>query len=200
MNSTDTNRQPLTGQHFQVAVIGGGITGVAIARECARAGKRTLLIEQRDFASGTTSRSSRILSGLRSLEQGDVAFAREKIREKQRLVRERSHLVHPSHFLMALSPDNRRSAMTARTALWLYRRMTGSKLDTSSFEMEHKKLERALDRGPYLPRGPAAAFAPAPSTTAYTSPSSRAFVKSSSVVEATLAPLSSAWTRMLATG
>jgi glycerol-3-phosphate dehydrogenase len=147
MNSSDTNRQPLAGQHFQVAVIGGGITGVAIARECARAGKRTLLVEQHDFASGTTSRSSRILSGLRSLEQGDVAFAREKIREKQRLVRERPHLVHPSHFLMALSPDNRRSAMTARTALWLYRRMTGSKLDTSSFEMEHKKLERALDRG-----------------------------------------------------
>ena len=96
-------------------MIGGGITGVAIARECARAGKRTLLVEQHDFASGATSRSSRILSGLRSLEQGDVAFAREKVRERQRLVHERPHLVHPSHFLMALSPENRRSAMTART-------------------------------------------------------------------------------------
>jgi glycerol-3-phosphate dehydrogenase len=147
MNSSETNRQPLSGQHFQVAVIGGGITGVAIARGCARAGKRTLLVEQHDFASGTTSRSSRILSGLRSLEQGDVAFAREKVREKQRLVHERPHLIHPSHFLMALSPDNRRSTMSARTALWLYRRMTGGKLDTSSFEMEHKKLEQALDRG-----------------------------------------------------
>src|ERR1700740_193367 len=163
MNSSETIRQPLTGQHFQVAGIGGGITrvagrthcgprggatpGVAGARERARAGKRTLLVEQHDFASGTTSRSSRILSGLRSLEQGDVAFAREKVREKQRLVRERSHLIHPSHFLMALSPENRRSAMTARTALWLYRRIAGRRLDTSSFEMEHKKLERALDRG-----------------------------------------------------
>src|ERR1700751_5608480 len=143
MKVAENNRQPLSGQHFQVAVIGGGIMGVAIARECARAGKRTLLVEQHDFASGTTSRSSRILSGLRSLEQGDVAFAREKVREKQRLVRERPHLMHPCHFLMALSPENRRSAMTARTALWLYRRMTGSRLDTSSFEMEHKKLERA---------------------------------------------------------
>jgi glycerol-3-phosphate dehydrogenase len=147
MNSSEMNRQPLNGQTFQVAVIGGGMSGVAIARECARAGKRTLLVEQHDFSSGSTSRSSRILSGLRSLEQGDMAFAREKVREKQRLVRERPHLIHPSHFLMALSPENRRSAMTARTALWLYRRMTGSRLDTSSFEMEHKKLERALDRG-----------------------------------------------------
>jgi glycerol-3-phosphate dehydrogenase len=65
-------------------------------------------------------RSSRILSGLRSLEQGDVAFAREKIRVQQRLVRKRPHLVYPAHFLMVHSPDNRRSAMTARTALWLY--------------------------------------------------------------------------------
>ena len=61
----DSNRAPLAGQHFQVAVIGGGIMGVAIARECARAGKRTLLVEQHDFAAGTTSRSSRMLSGLR---------------------------------------------------------------------------------------------------------------------------------------
>src|SRR5207237_10689348 len=42
----DSNRAPLAGQHFQVAVIGGGIMGVAIARECARAGKRTLLVDQ----------------------------------------------------------------------------------------------------------------------------------------------------------
>src|ERR1700751_1688775 len=140
MKVAENNRQPLTGQHFQVAVIGGGITGVAIARECARAGKRTLLVEQHDFASGSTSRSSRILSGLRSLEQGDVAFAREQIREKRRLVQERPHMVYPSHFLIALSPESRRSAMTARTALWLYRRMTDSRLDTSSFAMEHKKL------------------------------------------------------------
>jgi glycerol-3-phosphate dehydrogenase len=147
MKWTESNREPLAGQHFQVAVIGGGITGVAIARECARAGKRTLLVEQHDFASGTTSRSTRILSGLRSLEQGEVAHAREIVREQRRIVRERPHLAQASHFLMALSPENRRSTMAARTALWLYRRMTESKLETASFEMEHKKLERALDRG-----------------------------------------------------
>jgi len=147
MKLTESNREPLAGQHFQVAVIGGGITGVAIARECARAGKRTLLVEQHDFASGTTSRSTRILSGLRSLEQGEVAHSREILREQQRLVRERPHLAHASHFLMALSPENRRSTMSARTALWLYRRMTDGKLDTASFEMQHKKLEHALDRG-----------------------------------------------------
>jgi len=147
MHAPGANRQPLAGQHFQVAVVGGGILGVAIARECARAGKRTLLVEQHDFAGGTTSRSTRILSGLRPLERGDIAFARETLREKEQLLRERPHLAHPSHFLMALSEKGSRSAMSARTALWLYRRMTNSQADASGFEMERKKLERALDAG-----------------------------------------------------
>ena len=121
--------------------------GVAIARECARAGKRTLLVEQHDFSSGSTSRSTRILSSLRALENGDVGFAREALRERQQLVRERPYLARPSHFLMALSDENPRSAMSVRTALWLYRRMTGSKNDSAALAMDRKKLERALDAG-----------------------------------------------------
>jgi glycerol-3-phosphate dehydrogenase len=147
MQLPSTNRAPLAGQHFQVAVIGGGIVGVAIARACARGGKRTLLVEQNDFAGGTTSRSSRILSGLRALESGNISFARESLRERERLLRERSHLAHPAHFLLALNNHNRRSALSVRTALWLYRRMAGSKVDAAGFEMERKKLERALDAG-----------------------------------------------------
>ena len=143
----DSNRAPLAGQHFQVAVIGGGIMGVAIARECARAGKRTLLVEQHDFAAGTTSRSSRMLSGLRALEGGDISFARESLRERGRLLRERSHLAHPAHFLFALNNQAKRSAMSVRTALWIYRRMVGRNADTAGFEMARKKLERALDAG-----------------------------------------------------
>src|ERR1700758_1228193 len=119
-------RSSLEGQHFQVVVIGGGIVGVAIARECARAGKRTLLLEQHDFGSGTTSRSTRMLSGLRVLEQGDIGLAREILREKQKMLRERPHLIHPAHFLLALNSKSPRSALSARTGLWLYRRMTGS--------------------------------------------------------------------------
>lgn len=147
MQLPSTQRAPLAGQHFQVAVIGGGIMGVAIARECARAGKRTLLVEQHDFAAGTTSRSRRMLSGLRALERGDLAFARESVRERDRLLREQSHLTHPAHFLLALSNKSARSSMSVRTALWLYRRMAGNAGDAANFEMAHKKLERALDAG-----------------------------------------------------
>ena len=76
-------RGPLDGQHFHVAVIGGGINGVALARECARAGKRTLLVEQNDFASGATSRSTRIIhGGLRYLEHGELGLVRESLRER----------------------------------------------------------------------------------------------------------------------
>ena len=79
-------RPSLDGQHFHVVIIGGGINGVAVARECARAGKRTLLVEQNDFASGVTSRSTRIIhGGLRYLEHGEIGLVRESVRERERL-------------------------------------------------------------------------------------------------------------------
>src|SRR5437879_4287098 len=121
-------RFSLEGQHFQVVVIGGGINGVAIARECARAGKRTLLVEQNDFASGVTSRSTRIIhGGLRYLEHGELDLVRESVRERERLLRERSHLVHPVHFLFLLNENSQRSAMKVRAGLWLYQRLSGKK-------------------------------------------------------------------------
>src|SRR5271169_3109607 len=108
-------RPPLEGLHFHVVVIGGGINGVAVARECARAGKHTLLVEQNDFASGVTSRSTRIIhGGLRYLEHGELGLVRESLRERRRLLRERPELVHPLHFLLALGPQSRRSALSIR--------------------------------------------------------------------------------------
>ncbi len=141
-------RGPLDGQHFHVAVIGGGINGVAVARECARAGKRTLLVEQNDFASGTTSRSTRIIhGGLRYLEHGELGLVRESLRERERLLRERAHLVNPLHFLLLLNDQSQRSALRVRAGLWLYRRLSGKKSSSGTSEMELKRLERALDTG-----------------------------------------------------
>ena len=140
-------RSPLEGQHFHVVVIGGGINGAAVARECARAGKRTLLVEQNDFASGVTSRSTRIIhGGLRYLEHGELDLVRESVRERERLLRERSHLVHPVQFLFLLNEKSHRSAMKVRAGLWLYQRFSGKKSADLS-EMELKRVERALDAG-----------------------------------------------------
>jgi glycerol-3-phosphate dehydrogenase len=140
-------RPSLDNQSFQVVVIGGGINGVAVARECARAGKRTLLVEQNDFASGVTSRSTRIIhGGLRYLEHGEIDLVRESVRERERLLRERSHLVHPVHFLFLLNEQSQRSAMKVRAGLWLYEKIAGRKSADLS-EMELKRVERALDAG-----------------------------------------------------
>lgn len=140
-------RPSLESQHFHVVVIGGGINGVAIARECARAGKRTLLVEQNDFASGVTSRSTRIIhGGLRYLEHGEIDLVRESVRERERLLRERSHLVHPVQFLFLLNEHSQRSAMKVRAGLWLYQRIAHRKARQLS-EMELKRIERALDAG-----------------------------------------------------
>jgi glycerol-3-phosphate dehydrogenase len=141
-------RRPLEGERFQVIVIGGGINGVAIARECARAGRRTLLVEQHDFAAGTTSRATRIIhGGLRYLEHAELGLVRESLVERRRLLQERPHLVHPIHFLLALDQHSGRSSLAIRTGLWLYKRLGGGKLQAGSSRSDQKKLERLLDSG-----------------------------------------------------
>ena len=147
-NPRMNSRPPLENQRFDVIVIGGGINGVAIARECARAGRRTLLVEQHDFAAGTTSRSTRIIhGGLRYLEHGDIGQVRESLRERQWLLQRYPHLVHPLQFLLALDGKSRRSALAVRTGLWLYRRMGHARMRVDESRAELTRLERLLDKG-----------------------------------------------------
>src|ERR1700674_3038778 len=146
LNPRMNSRPSLENQRFYVIVIGGGINGVAIARECARAGRRTLLVEQHDFAAGTTSRATRIIhGGLRYLEHGELGLVRESLIERRRLLQERPHLVHPIHFLLALDQNSGRSALAIRTGLWLYRRLGGGRLQAKSSRADQQKLERLLD-------------------------------------------------------
>ncbi len=148
MNADRRIRRPLEGERFHVVVIGGGINGVAIARECARAGRHTLLLEQHDFAAGTTSRSTRIIhGGLRYLEHAEIGLVRESLRERRSLLQERPHLVHPIHFLLALDESSRRSALAIRTGLWLYRRLGGGRLQAQSSREAESQLEQLLDSG-----------------------------------------------------
>src|ERR1700719_3487455 len=141
-------RPSVEGQHFHVVVIGGGINGVAVARECARAGKHTLLVEQNDFASGVTSRATRIIhGGLRYLEHCEIGLVRESLRERERLLREQSHLVHPMRFLLLLNETSQRSALKVRAGLWLYQRLAGKAAHKESAAMDIRQLERVLDAG-----------------------------------------------------
>jgi glycerol-3-phosphate dehydrogenase len=151
LNPRMNSRPSLENERFQVIVIGGGINGVAIARECASAGRRTLLVEQHDFAAGTTSRSTRIIhGGLRYLEHGDIGQVRESLRERERLLQRYPHLVHPLQFLLALGEETRRSALAVRTGLWLYRKMGRAVRGVEGNRSEQNKLERLLDAGKHF--------------------------------------------------
>jgi glycerol-3-phosphate dehydrogenase len=133
-------------QGFDLLVIGGGINGVAIVRECARRGLKAILVEQNDFGSGTTSRSTRIIhGGLRYLEQGEIGLVRESLHERERLLRDSPHLVRPLQFLLVLPRSPRhllRSSLAVRTGLWLYHRWAGGRKLPSNAP---GAFERALD-------------------------------------------------------
>src|SRR5437016_9808649 len=129
-------RPPVQQLDFDVIVIGGGVNGVAIARECALGGRRTLLLEQNDFGSGTSSRSTRLIhGGLRYLEHGEIGLVRESLRERRLLLRERPHLVRPMQLLLALGENSSRSALKVRMGLWLYRRLGGKAASNGSLDV-----------------------------------------------------------------
>lgn len=88
-------------QPWDVLVIGGGITGAGILRESQRAGMRTLLVEAGDFASGTSSRSSKLVhGGFRYLRNAQVSLTKKSVRERERLIKEGRGLVNPMGILL----------------------------------------------------------------------------------------------------
>jgi glycerol-3-phosphate dehydrogenase len=92
-----------------VLVIGGGITGAGIALDSVARGYRTGLIERHDFASGTSSRSTKLVhGGIRYLPQFDVPLVREALVERGRLLRNAPHLVQPLSFILPLYASSRR--------------------------------------------------------------------------------------------
>lgn len=88
---------------FDVIIIGGGITGAGILREATRQGLNALLVEQQDFAWGTSSRSSKMVhGGLRYIAQGDIALTRHSALERERLIREAPGLVERMGYLFPI--------------------------------------------------------------------------------------------------
>jgi len=84
---------------FDVLIIGGGITGAGVARDAAMRGMRVALVEKNDWASGTSSKSSRLVhGGIRYLERGELGLVRESVREREILLRIAPDLVKPLEF------------------------------------------------------------------------------------------------------
>jgi glycerol-3-phosphate dehydrogenase len=106
---------------WDIAVIGGGITGAGILREATRLGLRALLVEQSDFGWGTSSRSSKLVhGGLRYLAEGQVRMARRSVRERKRLLAEGPGLIDPLGFLIATYKGDHPGRWTYSAGLSVY--------------------------------------------------------------------------------
>ncbi|MGI9646703.1 MAG: FAD-dependent oxidoreductase [Ilumatobacteraceae bacterium] len=121
----DELRTAAAGDPFDVVVIGGGITGAGVALDAATRGLRVALVERDDLASGTSSKSSKLVhGGLRYLQNGDVKLVYQALRERKRLMRNAPHLVRVLPFLIPiLTKDSAVSRKIARglgSAMWMY--------------------------------------------------------------------------------
>jgi glycerol-3-phosphate dehydrogenase len=107
---------------FDLAVIGGGITGAGIARDAALRGLSVALVEARDFASGTSSRSSKMIhGGLRYLAQGDLALVREAASERKAVEAIAPHLARLTPFVMPVR--NAATEAKLRAGLWTFEKL-----------------------------------------------------------------------------
>jgi len=131
------------GTALDVLVVGGGITGAGVALDAAARGLRTALVERDDFASGTSSKSSKMVhGGLRYLQNGEVKLVHEALRERTRLTRNAPHLVETLPFLIpVLTKDgvvSRKIARALGSALWMYDASGGWRIGR-----RHRRLDAA---------------------------------------------------------
>lgn len=130
-----------------LVVIGGGITGAGIFHETTRLGLKVVLVEQRDFAWGTSSRSSKLIhGGLRYLREGHFMLTRDAVKERERLLREAPGLVTPIAFLVPIYKDRSPGRWTLEAGLSIY--------DLLAAKRQHRfvKPEDIVARVPFIER------------------------------------------------
>jgi len=115
------NISKLESETFDVLIIGGGITGAGVARDAAMRGLKVGLIEARDFAVGTSSRSSKLVhGGIRYLENMEFKLVFEALSERSKLFDIAPHLVHPLRFMIPLFKDSRVGMFKMGMGMMLY--------------------------------------------------------------------------------
>ncbi len=144
----------LESESFDVLVIGGGITGTGVALDAAARGLRTALVERDDFASGTSSRSSKLVhGGLRYLQQGDIRLVYDALRERERLRKNAPHLVKVLPFMIPILTKegvvSRKIARALGSAMWMYDLTGGWRIGKF-----HRRLKRdaAFAHLPTMPK------------------------------------------------
>ncbi len=140
--------------NWDIVVVGGGITGAGILAEAARLGLRALLVEAKDFASGTSSRSTKLVhGGLRYLRQGQIRVTRESVVERERLMKEARGLVVPLGFWLTTFEGDRMPGWMFGLGLAVYDVLAGKwaheKQDAPELVRRVPPLEGAKVRGGY---------------------------------------------------
>lgn len=116
-----TTLESLKDKTYDLLIIGGGINGVGVARDAAMRGMSVLCVEQSDFASGTSSRSSKLVhGGLRYLENFEFGLVFEALNERTKLLKMAPHLVHPLRFVIPLYAGDRVSPFKMKMGMVLY--------------------------------------------------------------------------------
>lgn len=145
----ETRADDLTGlarERVDLLVIGGGITGAGTARDAAMRGLRVGLVERGDFASGTSSRSSKLIhGGLRYLAQGDISLVMEAARERTRLCRIAPHLAESSRMVVPVYGRTSAGLVKLRAGMWSFEKM--AKIPGED-RHEIWKSDQLLDRVP----------------------------------------------------
>lgn len=137
-----------SGTAFDLAVIGGGITGAGVARDAALRGLSCLLLERADFSAGTSAKTTRLIhGGLRYLERGDLHLVAESLRERETLLRMAPHLIHPMPILLPVYAGDHRALWKIRAGLWLYDLLSLGK-GTPHYRMLNRR--EVLRRAPNL--------------------------------------------------
>jgi glycerol-3-phosphate dehydrogenase len=160
--------EAIAGEHFDVVVIGGGITGAGVALDASSRGYSVALLERGDYAIGTSSRSSKMVhGGLRYLQNFDLGLVREALLERQLMVQLAPHLVYPTPFLVAALGEERRDRKLG-LGLNMYDVMATTRVGRSRRELRSSKQEdedfywspdrhRTIDRDEVLSLVPALA-------------------------------------------
>jgi len=106
---------------YDLVIIGGGITGAGIARDAVLRGMKVALFEKNDYASGTSSKSSKLIhGGLRYLEHGEIGLVFESVSERRVQTRVAPHLVRPQPFLVPIYKDSKPGLEVMNLGLWIY--------------------------------------------------------------------------------
>ena len=113
-------------EHFDVIIIGGGITGAGIALDAASRGMKVLLLEKNDFAGGTSSKSTKLIhGGLRYLKQLEFGLVRSVGRERAIIHKLAKHIVKPVDMLLPIYKNGSLGKFTTSMALWVYDFLAG---------------------------------------------------------------------------